>query len=189
MCLFQLRLSQGKCPVVGFFKESPHCLPQWLYLLAFPLDSLFSTLSPAFIFVDFFYNGDSDWCQVNCLMVLWVDGFIRVFLLLHLVSAGALSWHGSGPLHDLLPVTHLGFLSKAAEFWEGESQDYWRKAAAFAQGTGSKFGVSLTLPSSGQNQLHSSPDSRTRAMDSTFQRTWTHWEIGMDIYPLWLFSC
>ena len=54
MCLFQLRLSQGKCPVVGFFKESPHCLPQWLYPFAFPLDSLFSTLSPAFIFVDFF---------------------------------------------------------------------------------------------------------------------------------------
>ena len=116
----------------------------------------------------------------------WV--FNRVVLLLYLVSAGALSWDGSGPLHHLPLVAHLGFLSTAAEFWEDESQDVWRKAAAFAQGTGSKFGGSLTLPSSGQNQLHSSPYSRTRTMDYTFQGTWTHWEIGMDIYPLLLFS-
>ena len=66
--LFQFWFPQGICLVVGllghygsfipsFLKESPYCLPQWLHQFTFPLTvqegSLFFTLSPALLFVDF----------------------------------------------------------------------------------------------------------------------------------------
>ena len=51
-----------------FFKESPHCSPQWLYQFAFPPTvqegSLFSTPSPAFIACRFLDHSHSDWCEV-----------------------------------------------------------------------------------------------------------------------------
>ena len=50
------------------FKESPYCLPYWLYQFTFPPtvqeDSLFSTSSPVFIVGRFFNDGHSDWCEV-----------------------------------------------------------------------------------------------------------------------------
>jgi len=51
-----------------FFKESPYCLPQWLYQFTFPPivqeRSLLSTPSPAFIVWRLLDNGHSDWCEV-----------------------------------------------------------------------------------------------------------------------------
>ena len=51
-----------------FFKESPHCSPQWLYQFAFPptvqQGSLFSPPSPAFIACRFLDRSHSDWCEV-----------------------------------------------------------------------------------------------------------------------------
>ena len=51
-----------------FFKEPPYRLPQWLYQFTFPHTvkecSLFSTLSPEFIFCRLFDNGHSDQCEV-----------------------------------------------------------------------------------------------------------------------------
>ena len=51
-----------------YFKESPYCLPQWLYQFTFPPTvqecSLFSTPSPAFIVCRLFDDGHSDWCEV-----------------------------------------------------------------------------------------------------------------------------
>ena len=51
-----------------FFKESPYCLPQWLYQFTFPPIvqecSLFTTPSPAFIVCRLFDDGHSDWCEV-----------------------------------------------------------------------------------------------------------------------------
>ena len=50
------------------FKESPYCLPQWLYQFTFPPivqdHSLFSTSSLAFIVCRFFDDGHSDPCEV-----------------------------------------------------------------------------------------------------------------------------
>ena len=49
-------------------KESPYCLPQWLYQFTFPPivqeHSLFSTPSPAFIVCRFFDDGHSDRCEM-----------------------------------------------------------------------------------------------------------------------------
>ena len=51
-----------------FFKESPYCLPSWLYQLTFPPavleGSLCSTPSPAFIVYWFFDDGHSDCYEV-----------------------------------------------------------------------------------------------------------------------------
>ena len=51
-----------------FLKESPYCLPQWLYQFTFPPTvqgcSLFSTLSPAFIVYRLFDDGHSDRCDM-----------------------------------------------------------------------------------------------------------------------------
>ena len=50
------------------FKESPYCLPQWLYQFPFPQTaqehSLFSTPSPVFIVCRLFDDGHSDWYEV-----------------------------------------------------------------------------------------------------------------------------
>ena len=50
-----------------FFKESPYCLPQWLYQFTFPLIvqecSLFSIPSPAFIICRHCDEDHSDWCE------------------------------------------------------------------------------------------------------------------------------
>ena len=50
------------------FKESPYCLPQWLYQFTFPPTvqecSLFSTPSPAFTVCRLFDDGHCDWCEV-----------------------------------------------------------------------------------------------------------------------------
>ena len=78
MCLFQLWFPQGICLGVGllahmvvlflFFKESPYCLPSWLYQFTFPPivqeHSLFSTPSPEFIVCRLFDEGHSDWHKV-----------------------------------------------------------------------------------------------------------------------------
>ena len=78
MCLFQLWFPQGICLGVGllahmvvlflFFKESPYCLPSWLYQFTFPPivqeHSLFSTPSPEFIVCRLFDEGHSDWRKV-----------------------------------------------------------------------------------------------------------------------------
>jgi len=51
-----------------FFKESPYCLPQWLYQFTFPPTvqehSLFSKPSSAFIVCRLFDDGHTDWCDV-----------------------------------------------------------------------------------------------------------------------------
>ena len=86
MCLFQFWFSQGICLVVGlldhmvvlflffFFKESPSCLPEWLYQFTFPPTvqelSLFSTPSLAFIVCGLFDDGHSDRCDVYLIVVL-----------------------------------------------------------------------------------------------------------------------
>lgn len=84
----------------------------------------------------------------------------------HLAGSG--SWAGpslgsdvSGILHNLLHVTHLGFLSMAAGFWEGEVQEDWRKAADFLRPRLKVYSVTYT-PTSGPNKSHASPNSRTR---------------------------
>ena len=80
MCLFQFWFPQGICLGVGVLglmvvlflgvKESPYCLPQWLYLYQFTFPqimqegSLFSTPSPAFIVCRLFDDGHSDCCEV-----------------------------------------------------------------------------------------------------------------------------
>ena len=50
------------------FKESPYCLPKWLYQFTFPptvqKGSLFSIPSPAFIVCRLFDDDRSDWCEV-----------------------------------------------------------------------------------------------------------------------------
>ena len=50
------------------FKESPYCLPQWLYQFTFPPTvqecSLFSTPSPAFTVCRLLDDGHSDGCKV-----------------------------------------------------------------------------------------------------------------------------
>ena len=93
MCLFQFWFPQGIC--LGwdcwvicwfysqFFKESPYCLPQWLYQFTFTPTvkerSLFSTPSPAFLVCRLFDDGHSDWCEVIPLFCLCP---ICLFLLL-----------------------------------------------------------------------------------------------------------
>ena len=67
-----------------FFKESPHCSPQWLYQLHShqPCEegSFFSPPSPAFIVCRFFDDGYSDWCQMIprcgliCISLITSDG-------------------------------------------------------------------------------------------------------------------
>ena len=78
MCLFQFWFAQCIHLGVGFlghmvvlfldFKESPYCLPQWLYQFTFPPTvqegSLFSTPSPAFIVCRLFDDSHSDWHEV-----------------------------------------------------------------------------------------------------------------------------
>ena len=78
MCLFQFWFPQCICLGAGllghvvvqsqFFKESPDCLPQWLYQFTFPSTvqdhSLLSTSSPAFIVCRLFDDGHSDLCEV-----------------------------------------------------------------------------------------------------------------------------
>ena len=49
------------------FKESPYCLPWWLYQFTFSTvqeHSLFSTPSPALIVCRLFDDGHSDQCEV-----------------------------------------------------------------------------------------------------------------------------
>ena len=54
--------------ILSFFKESPYCLPYWLYQFIFPPTvqecSLFFTPSLAFILCRHFDDGHSDWCEV-----------------------------------------------------------------------------------------------------------------------------
>ena len=51
--------------IPSFFKDSPHCLPQWLYHFTFPPTvqerSTLSTASPAFIACILLNDGHSDW--------------------------------------------------------------------------------------------------------------------------------
>ena len=84
MCLFQFWFPQCICLGAGllghvvvqsqFFKESPYCLPQWLYQFTFPSTvqdhSLFSTSSPAFIVCRLFDDGHSDLCEMISHVVL-----------------------------------------------------------------------------------------------------------------------
>ena len=82
VCLFQFWFPQGILPRSGiagsyggffpsffFFKESPYCLPQWLYQFTFPPTvqkrSLFSTPSPAFLVCRLFDDGRSDQCDIS----------------------------------------------------------------------------------------------------------------------------
>ena len=54
--------------IPSFLKESPYCLPQWLYQFTFPPTVqecfLFSTPSPAFIVCRLFDNSYSDWREM-----------------------------------------------------------------------------------------------------------------------------
>ena len=54
--------------IPSFFKESPYCLPLWLYQFTFPPamqeGSLLSTPSSAFIVCRLFDDGHSDWYEV-----------------------------------------------------------------------------------------------------------------------------
>ena len=75
---FSILVSSGYMPRSGIaghmvvlflvFKESPYCLPQWLYQFTFPPTvqecSLFSTPSPAFTVCRLFDDGHSDGCKV-----------------------------------------------------------------------------------------------------------------------------
>ena len=75
---FSILVSSGYMPRSGtagsygfysyFFKESPYCLPWWLYQFTFPPTvqegSLFCRPSPAFIVCGLFTNGHFDWCEV-----------------------------------------------------------------------------------------------------------------------------
>ena len=58
----------GFIPSCFFFKESPYCLPYWLYQLTFPPTvqeySPFFTSFQAFIVCRLFDEGHSDWCEV-----------------------------------------------------------------------------------------------------------------------------
>ena len=66
-----------------FLKESPYCLPQWLYQFTFPQTvqqgSLFSTPSPAFIVCRLFDDDHSDRCEViphcgfDCISLIMSD--------------------------------------------------------------------------------------------------------------------
>ena len=62
------------------FKESPYCLPQWLYQFTFPPTvpehSLCSTPFPAFIVCRLFDDGHSDWSEVVvliCILLIMSD--------------------------------------------------------------------------------------------------------------------
>ena len=77
---FSISVSSGYMPRSGiagsyggfipsfFFKESPYCLPQWLYQFKFPPTVqecfLFSTPIPAFIVCKLFDEGHSDPCEM-----------------------------------------------------------------------------------------------------------------------------
>ena len=54
--------------IPSIFKDSPYCLPQWLYHFTFPPTvqehSLFSTPSPAFIVCRLFDDGYFDWYEM-----------------------------------------------------------------------------------------------------------------------------
>ena len=75
---FSIWFPQGICLGVGllghmvvsflFLKESPYCLPLWLYQFTFPPTvhecSFFSTPFPEFIVCRIFVDGHSDQCEV-----------------------------------------------------------------------------------------------------------------------------
>ena len=58
-----------------FLRDSPYCLPQWLYQFAFPpavqQASIFSTSSPALVVCGFFGYGHSVWCDSNVLLKIF----------------------------------------------------------------------------------------------------------------------
>ena len=66
ICLEWIARSYGGF-IPSFFKESPYCLPWWLYKLTFSPTmkegSLFTACSPAFILCRFFDGGHSEDCE------------------------------------------------------------------------------------------------------------------------------
>ena len=62
--------------IPSFFKESPCCLPYWLYQFTFPPTvqehSFFSTPSPAFIVCRLFDDDHSDQCEVVYLFAVLI---------------------------------------------------------------------------------------------------------------------
>lgn len=55
--------------------------------------------------------------------------------------SGAFGSDVSGNLHNLPHVTHLGFLSLAVGFWEGEVQEDWRNSTDFLRPRLKVYGV------------------------------------------------
>lgn len=118
----------------------------------------------------------SSWCQLWAKVIRGPPGRWLLRWLTH--TAGSQGW--ARPWTEMSQVSSTTFSlwliwasSEQQLNFERVNSKKMEEKLQLSQGTGSMFRVSITLPSSGQNELHTGPDSRTRVMDSTSQ--WETW--------------